>query len=333
MQTRPSASFAMGQGTSIPTGLALLGGIVAISTASILVRFAQRDAPSLVVAAFRLTLATLLLLPWLLVRERAALGRLSRAQIAWNVSSGVLLAIHFASWITSLEYTSVASSVVLVSTAPLFVALLSPVTVREPVTRNVLIGLAFTLAGSTLIGLGDACRVEEGLACPPLAQFVAGPAIKGDVLALIGAVAGAGYILIGRHLRGNVDLVPYISIAYGSAAVCLVLASWSAGHTATGYPAHTYLWFVLLAVVPQIFGHSTLNWALRHLPAALVSISLLGEPIGSSILALMIFGERPGSIKLIGSLLILTGIAIAARGGPKADKALPPPSQTPISLS
>jgi drug/metabolite transporter (DMT)-like permease len=318
---------------SIPAGLALLGGVVAISTASIFIRFAQREAPSLVIAAFRLTLATLILLPWLMVRERVALRGMSRDQVGWNVLSGILLAVHFASWITSLEYTSVASSVVLVSTAPLFVAILSPITVREPLTKGIFLGLVFALGGTALIGLGDACTTERALVCPPLSQFVAGPAVKGDILALIGAIAGAGYILIGRHLRGKVDLIPYIAIAYGSAAVCLVLAAWSAGHRAVGYSPATYLWFVLLAVVPQLLGHSTLNWALRHLPAAFVSISLLGEPIGSSILALLILGERPGAVKLVGSLLILTGIAIAARGRPEADHRLPAPAPATSSQS
>jgi len=333
MRIRPSDTSQSGQSAPVPAGLALFGGIIAISTASILIRFAQRDAPSLVIAAFRLTLATLLLLPWLLVRERASLRRLSRAQVAWNVFSGVLLAIHFASWITSLEYTSVASSVVLVSTAPLFVAMLSPVTVREPLTRNLLFGLLFALAGSTLVGMSDACVVEKGLACPSLEQFFSGTAIKGDALALIGAIAGSGYILIGRYLREKVDLVPYISIAYGSAAVCLVVAGLSAGYSAAGYPARTYLWFILLAVVPQILGHSTLNWALRHLPAAFVSISLLGEPVGSSVLAFAILGEQPGWIKILGALLILTGIAVAARAGSKAHKGLPASSAPSISRS
>ncbi len=294
--------------------LAIPFGILAVSTASIFIRYAQRDAPSLVIAAYRLSLATLVLLPVAWRNHRGELRALQRREVGLAVLSGVFLAVHFATWITSLEYTTVASSVVLVSTAPLWVALLSPLTIREPLTRPVLVGLVFTLVGGAIVGVSDSCLwTGRGWACPTMADFVAGQAFFGDLLALAGALAGAGYLLIGRRLRGGVSLGAYVSVVYGLAAVTLLGFTLVARQSLVGYPPRTYLWFVLLALVPQLLGHSTFNWALRYLSAAFVSITLLGEPIGSTILAYFLLNEVPSLLKIIGAILILTGIWIASR--------------------
>jgi len=228
--------------------------------------------------------------------------------------SGFFLALHFATWITSLEYTTVASSVVLVSTTPLRVALLTPFTIKESLGRAVIIGLTFALIGGTIIGLSDVCRLQESqIICPTIGAFFRGEAFIGDLLALAGAIMGACYILIGRQLRGNVSLITYISVVYGMAALVLILIMFAAGHTPSGYLPKTYLWFVLLALIPQLLGHSTFNWALGYLSAAYVSITLLGEPIASTILAYFMLHETPSGIKIFGAILILTGIYIASR--------------------
>jgi drug/metabolite transporter (DMT)-like permease len=299
---------------AVPPLLAIAFGILAVSTASIFIRYAQEEAPSLVIAAFRLTIATFVLSPLTLTRHRSELKALSRQEIVLALLSGFFLALHFATWITSLEYTTVASSVVLVSTTPLWVALLSPFTIKESLRRAVISGLILALIGGTIVGLSDVCSLQgSGLACPAVGEFFKGEAFIGDLLALAGAVMGASYILIGRQLRSSVSLVTYISVVYGMAALVLVLIMFAAGHTPLGYSPQTYLWFVLLALIPQLLGHSTFNWALGYLSAAFVSITLLGEPIASSILAYFLLHETPSAIKIIGAILILAGIYIASR--------------------
>lgn len=291
----------------------LVFGILAVSTASIFIRYAQEYAPSLVIAAWRLSLATLVLSPLALARHRPELGALNRKELGLAVLSGLFLAIHFATWITSLEYTTVASSVVLVSTIPLWVALLSPFTVKEPITRPILIGLGLATVGGAIVGLSDSCSWSSaGLSCPEFSEFVKGKAFLGDMLALAGAMAGAAYLLIGRRLRGKMSLIPYIFVVYGMAAVVLVGFMLSSGESAFGYPPIAYAWFLLLALVPQLLGHSTFNWALRYLSAAYVSIALLGEPIGSTILAYFFLHEIPSGLKIFGAILILTGIYVAS---------------------
>jgi drug/metabolite transporter (DMT)-like permease len=302
---------------------AILIAILAVSTASIFIRFAQRDAPSLVIAALRLTFASLILAPVALTRHRLELRKLSRNDLLLGLLSGVFLAIHFATWISSLEYTSVASSVVLVSTGPLWVSLLSPVFLKEPLTKTVLIGMLLALLGGTIIGLGDSCTVSlsgvtvrnvvEGFTCPPLSKFVQGKAFFGNFLALAGAWAVAGYLMIGRKLRARMSLFPYIFIVYGIASVFLLATMFVAGQRPTGYLPLTYIWILLLALVPQLVGHSTYNWALRYLPAALVSITTLGEPVGSAILAYFILSEVPTPLTILGGVLILIGIYLASR--------------------
>ncbi len=305
----------------VPPLLAIPFGILAVSTASIFIRYAQQDAPSLVIAAYRLTLASLVLLPVAWRNHRAELRALSRREFGLALLSGVFLAIHFATWITSLEYTTVASSVVLVSTAPLWVALLSPLTIREPITRPVVVGLVITLVGGAIVGVSDSCIwAGNGWTCPSLADFVAGKAFFGDLLALAGALAGAGYLLIGRQLRGGVSLGTYVFVVYGLAAVTLLGFTVVARLPLRGYAPRAYLWFALLALVPQLLGHSTFNWALRYLSAAFVSITLLGEPIGSTILAYFLLGEVPSLLKIIGAILILMGIWIASQSEQRSDE-------------
>ncbi len=286
-------------------------GILAASTAALLIRLAQADGvPSLVIAAYRLVVASLVLLPRVAWRERAALGRLTGREWGLALASGVCLGVHFGAWISSLAYTSVASSVVLVSTSPLFVAVIAAVFLRERITRPVVAGLAITLAGTTVIGLSDACQTGG---CPPLADFVRGPAFLGDVLALIGAAAGATYFSLGRVLRPTMPLLVYIFVTYGAAALVLAGAVLVAGLPVTGYPASGYLWLLLLALVPQLIGHSAFNWSLRFLPVSFVSIMALGEPVATMALVALFLGETPSVTKLAGSLLILLGLGVASR--------------------
>src|SRR5688572_16372197 len=202
---------------------ALLTAILAVSTSSVFIRFAQADAPSLVIAALRLTCAALLLAPLAWTRHRAELQRLTRKEITLGAISGIFLAVHFATWISSLEYTSVASSVLFVSTGPLWVALLSPVLLNERLSSAALFGLGMAILGGILIGLSDACAWDAGLKCPELSQVMQGRAMWGNFLALVGAWTVSGYLIIGRKLRVKMSLIPYIFLVYGLCAMMLII--------------------------------------------------------------------------------------------------------------
>lgn len=304
--------------------LAIFIAILAVSTASIFIRLAQKEAPSLVIAAVRLSLASLILIPAVFSSSsnRAQLKNLTRADWTLASLSGLFLSIHFATWITSLEYTTVTASVVLVSTGPLWVALLSPLFLREVPSRRVWIGMTLALIGGVTVGLSDSCSIALSemsavetplLSCPPLSELMAGSAFLGNVLALFGAWTVAGYLIIGRRLRAKMDLVPYIFVVYSVAAIALISYMFLAGQTPFGYPQLTYLWLLGLALIPQLIGHSTYNWALRYMPASLVSVTTLGEPVGSAILALIILGEAPAALTLVGGAFILGGISLSTR--------------------
>ena len=295
--------------------LALSTAVLAISTSSILIRFAQADAPSLVIAGVRLAFATLLLAPLALTRYRSELQGFTRKEIALGALAGLFLAVHFATWTSSLEYTSVASSVVFVSTGPLWVAILSPLLLDERLEGAAVVGLLIAIVGGMLIGLADACTWDSELRCPELGHILQGRAVWGNFLALAGAWTVSGYLIIGRKLRTarDVSLIPYILLVYGTAAIALLGILFVAGGSPFGYPARAYGWMFLLAAFPQLMGHSTYNWALRYVPATLVAVITLIEPITSAILAYFILRETPSLGVVAGGLLILAGIFLASR--------------------
>ena len=281
--------------------LILLIGVLAVSTASTLIRFAQADGvPSLVIAASRLSIAALILTPFALRGHADQLRRLSRRDLALALGAGALLAVHFASWITSLEYVSVLVSVVLVTTNPLWVALLSPLLLGERLKRRTLLSIGVAFVGGILISLTDASGAGPGRA--PL---------LGSALSITGAIAAALYLIIGRRLRATLSLTPYIWLVYGAAAIVMLIVVAVSGLPLTGFPPQTYLWLLLLGIVPQLIGHSSFNYALGHVSAAYVSLVTLGEPIGSAILAYFLLGEVPAVIQLAGAALILLGVSLA----------------------
>lgn len=301
----------------------LVFGILAASSASIFIRYAQQEAPSLVIAAYRLTLASLILAPIALSRRWQELKRLTKRQVALMALSGVFLAFHFATWISSLEYTSVPSSAVLVTTSPLWVAVLSPLFLKERITKGVGVGLAIALVGSVIVGGGDTCKLTgTGLNCESLSQALQGRTLLGNLLALAGAWFAAFYLIIGRKVRGGLSLLTYTFVVYGTAAIVLLALVVVTRESFTGYSPATFGFFLALAIIPQLLGHSSFNWALKYIPAALVSIVLLGEPISSTILAFLILKEPPTILEVVGGLFILTGIYLASR--PEGNKSLAP---------
>ena len=302
--------------------LATLAGIVFVSTASLFIRFAQAEASSLVIAAARLTVASVVLVPLALVRNRKSPVHLSGQEWGKGLLSGLFLALHFASWITSLEYTSIASSVVLVTTTPLWVALLSPIVLKEKISKSVWIGLVISIAGGVIVGLANICRWDSGgLICQ--AEGFTGQAMWGNALALFGAWMAAGYMLMGRQLRKKLDTVSYTALVYGTAAGILLGVVILKAEPIFSYTPETYFWLLALGLIPQLLGHSILNWALKYISAAYVSLTLLGEPIGTSILAYLFLRESPTLLEGVGAVLILIGIVIGSvwRAAPSANAA------------
>lgn len=296
---------------TLPVALAV--AILAVSTASILIRFAQREASSLTIAALRLVIASVALAPVAMSRHRVQLKAIPRRDLLLAVCSGLFLAIHFGTWITSLAYTTVATSVVLVSTGPIWVALLSPVFLHERLSRTAVLGLTLAVVGGTIIAGADACSWDHGLNCTGLNAALHGRAMWGNFLALVGAWGVSGYLIVGRRLRQGMALIPYIFVVYTIAGIALLIVVSAAGDRVAGFAPVTYFWILLLALVPQLIGHSTYNWALAALPASSVAVTTLGEPIGSAVLAYFLLQERPGLEVLIGGALILAGIYLAAR--------------------
>lgn len=281
--------------------LVLAVGIVAVSSSAILILYARAEGvPAVAIAALRLTFASLLLAPVAVSRSRQEWRQLARTDVALAVLSGVLLAFHFAFWISSLDYTSVMSSIVFVSTNPLFVALASLVLFRESLRRGTVFGMLIAAVGGALIGAAD---LGQGGA----------ESLQGDALALAGAVAVSGYLLLGRRLRRRLSLVGYIGLVYSTAAVVLLVLAAVMHTSLAGYTAPGYALILLLAVGPQLIGHSAYNWALKYVSATFVTITVLAEPIGATILAVPLLGQIPTPVKIAGGVLILIGIYFAAR--------------------
>jgi len=270
-------------------------GITAISTASILIKLC--DAPALIIATYRLVLASLMLSP--LAGYKRPWRGWERKELGWFFLSGLLLSLHFALWIASLKYTSVASSVVLVTTHPIFVGIGGLLFLKERPGWNLIIGIALSILGSGLISYGDMGLSKE--------------ALMGDGLALLGAAAASGYLLVGRKMRKNQELFSYIFPVYSTAGLILILLSLIFRQSFSGYSASTYFYLLLLALVPQLIGHTTFNWALKYLPASMVAVAILGEPIGSTLLAHFILGEELTPLKIFGGLFIFAAIWITLR--------------------
>jgi drug/metabolite transporter (DMT)-like permease len=286
-------------------------GVLAASTSSIFIRYAQEEANSLIIAAYRLGIATTILLPIALLRYRSTLLSFNRRQWLSLSLAGLFLGAHFGTWISSLAFTTVASSVVIVQTTPLFVMILSPLLLQERPKRYAYLGLFVALLGGIVIAISESCSLPLDRVCLENLTQQSSRALTGDALALAGAISGALYMILGRSNRGTIDLIPYITVVYGIAAISLFLIVGFLRLPITGYSPSTYLWFLLLALLPQLLAHSSYNWVLRYLPASSVSLSLLGEPVAAAILAYLLLGEVLPGLRIIGALLILSGIAIA----------------------
>ena len=279
-------------------------GILAISSASVLIKIC--DAPPLVIAAYRLTLASLMLSLPAIPRILQEIKKCTPRDLSLSLCAGVFLCFHFAFWVTSLKYTSVASSVILVTTNPIFVAITSTCFLREKFSTPLFLSVLVAVLGGILIGWGDWGGGRN--------------ALYGDFLALLGAVMMTAYLLVGRRIRQNIDLHVYISLVYGVAGILLIFLALGNGDSFFNYSPKTYLIFFLLAAVPQMIGHTALNWALKFFSATLVAVVILGEPIGATILASLFLGEPITITLFLGGTLVLLGIYLSAREEKKLEK-------------
>jgi drug/metabolite transporter (DMT)-like permease len=292
-----AASFGAGKG--LAPYLALAVAIPAISTGAILVRLSS--APSSVAAGYRVLFTTLPLLPFALLRYREQFRAIGRRELVFACCSGLALAVHFAAWFESLSWTSVAASVTLVQSQPIFVAVGAWALLSERVTRRVAGGILVAIVGMVTMSVGD------------LFGGAVGPnPLLGNSLAVTGALMAAVYVLAGRSLRQELALIPYVVIVYSVCTVGLLALSVAQGHALTGYGSREWLVFLGLAIGPGLLGHTVINWALGHLESSVVSVSLLGEPVGSTLLAALVLAETPSLVTVGGGAVVLAGIVTTA---------------------
>lgn len=308
-----------------PPVLVLALSLVGISFAAPLTRLSE--APALVVAAWRLGFSLIIIAFALVVRgEWRMLRRLRSRELLLTMCAGLLLAVHFWSWNISLRFTSVAASVSLVNLQPVIIALFSARLLREPATKRQWSGIVLAVCGALVVGLSDVPGGAGGL----LSSILGGAsssangtqmgkststALLGDLLAFLGGVAGAFYFLIGRRVRQHLSLWPYVALVYSAAFVtCSVLAVLS-GVPLVPQPPRELAIFAALAVGPMLLGHTGMNWALGHLPAYVVNLTTLGEPIGATLLAAVLPGihEVPSAGTIVGGVIVLAGVLLAAR--------------------
>jgi drug/metabolite transporter (DMT)-like permease len=294
--------------------LLLFIAVVAVSWAAIFIKFT--GAPPLATAFYRMSFATLFVLPLALRKSLPELPKLKGKILILTLLSGVFLGFHFATWIASLDYTSISNSVVLVTTQPIFVAILSHFLLKEKINLAILFAIVLALLGSFIISGGD---------------FKVGKAnFLGDVLALIGAIMAAAYLLCGRVVRQELSLITYISTVYFISALVLGILCLFWGAPLYPYAPKTFLWFIFLGLIPTVIGHSLYNWALKYLKAYLVGMSILGEPVGATILAYLIFKQIPPTLTYLGAAAIFAGIFLVFRSH-KGARAQNNPSPTDLA--
>lgn len=280
-------------------------GVLAVSTSAIFIRLALAEAMttgvgfSLFLAATRLNLAALLLIPTYSTWNRS---ELTRKGIYYAALAGLCLALHFAFWITSLSFTSIAASTTLVTTNPLWIAIIGWLCYQEKPNQKTSLGIVLAIAGGIMISLSNPESNPEIIPKPWL----------GNLLALLGSFMASLYLLSGRIAQTQgLTTQAYIAIAYSTAALILLPLPLLWGESYFNQPKIIYLYSLLMAIFPQLIGHTSFNWAMRYFSATLVSLVILLEPVGSTILGLIFLGETPANLVILGGLIILSGVALA----------------------
>lgn len=295
------------------TYFGLFIAVLAVSWASIFIRWCG-DTPSLIISFYRMLWSSLLFALLYLPRkaERRKFPKLSQRQRWLIFAAGFLLALHFVTWIASLKLTTIAHSLTLASTHPVFAVLLSPLLLKEKAGWRSIAAVLCTFVGILVIGGQDLAFSSD----VPLQEYVfsqqfLGGQLFGDLLAVASALFVTLYLFIARHLRSHIDLVFYLALVYGAAALILLIFNLAAGYSLVNYPLRVHLFMLLLALIPTGVGHSLLNWAARRIEAYKVSLAVLGEPVLASIMAYFFFSEVPYGWFYAGAVFILLGIVLA----------------------
>lgn len=276
--------------------------VIDVSFAAIFIRLLQDNfaTPFLIIAFYRLFFTFLILTPiFLWMKGWKQLRVINRTTMFKIVGAGILLALHFGSWILSLENTSIASSIIIVNTGSLFAVIFAYLLLKEQVTRRHIVGIILAFAGVIFIALAD---------------WSQNSALLGDLLAFFSAITFGFYLLVGRQVRKQLELIPYVYLLYSTTMLCLAGMVGGFGFSFYPYSSVEFSLFIALAVVPTIFGHTLYNWALKYVDTAIIGVAILGEPIGSILLGFVILGEIPHYIVLIGGIFVLIGIYITFRG-------------------
>ncbi len=287
--------------------LVLAVSVIGISLASPLIRLSTAD--PLAIATWRLVFSMLIIGAALVITGTwRQWARLSAKDLTIAVAAGVALAIHFWSWNASLRFTSVAASVVLVNIQPVLVAALSGPWLDETLTARQWTGVGIALTGALMVGLADVGGAAGGFSLDSRA-------LLGDGMALLGGITAALYYLAGRRLRQQLDLWPYVGLVYGACLLTLLAFSVGAQVPLTPQPLRELAIFAALAAGPMLLGHTGMNWALKHLPAYVVNLTVLGEPIGATLLAMVLpwIHEVPSPLTLLGGGVVLAGILLTTR--------------------
>jgi drug/metabolite transporter (DMT)-like permease len=283
-------------------------GVAGVSVAAILIRLA--DTEPLTVAAYRMGIASVVVSGIALVRARSQFQTITRSDLLWLLLSGGFLAAHFAAFITALSLTSVANTVLITTSAPLFVAIGSHWGLRDRVSTTMLLAILLSVGGGIILTTGD--LRDDNID------------VTGNLLAVVAAIAVTGYYLIGRNVRARVPLMPYISVVYAASAVLLLSGAVTAGSPLTGLSGSAYFWMAMVALISQVIGHSGLNWALAHLTATTVSLGVRAEPIIATLLAIVVLDEIPSWTVGPGGGMVLAGVYLAIR----SETVKPYPSQS-----
>lgn len=278
---------------SIPyVGIAV--AIVGVSFASIFIRWSE--SPPLVIAAYRMLLVSIILLPFAAITSRYEIRTMSQRDMGILILIGAILAAHFYAYITAVKMTTVASAILLATCHPVIVGIIS-ILILKDTKRAVGIGILAGMSGLVIITLGD----------------LGGGNIDGDIIALISGVFFSAYLLLGRVLRQRVSIITYVFVVFSSCALVLLAAAFITGQVMWPMPASELLIFLGLAVISTIMGHLLFNFSLRYLSASVISVSYLGEPVGAILLAAMLLDEIPSVYVLVGGMMILVGILLTAR--------------------
>lgn len=273
--------------------IAVVIGVISLSTSAIFVKLAS-GAPAAIIAYYRLLFAALMMLPVILIKHRHEFKLISKKDWLFTILAGIFLAVHFILWFESLNYTSVASSVVLVTLQPIFAFLGTYLFFKERFSAGAVISMTITLFGSFIISWGD--------------FQISGSALLGDILAILGAVMITVYFLCGQKVRKRLSLMTYTFIVYSISACTLLVYNIALQHPFIGYSSNHWWIFIILAIFPTFLGHSLFNWALKWLSTSTISMAIVFEPIGATILAYFILGEQVGPSQWLGGTIIISGL-------------------------